>query len=648
MKKRRDCYFGLHFDLHAHPDTCHAPLGESLTEEHIREICRTVKPDFLQIDCKGHPGWASYPSALENAMPHFKGDPLALWRRVTAEEGVALYVHYSGVVDRRYCDTHPDQRVIQEDGTPHPETTRTFGSYADDLLIPQMTELYEKYGINGAWIDGECWGTRADFHPDTVAAFEKETGIALGGSLPTSPDHPAYHAYREFCRELFRRYVRHYTDTLHARCPGFEIASNWAFSDHMPEAPTANVDFISGDLNPADSFRSARYAGRAIAQQGRPWDLMSWNFRINGAFLPKHPVQVMQEAAAVISLGGGFQHYITQYKDISPRMEQIRRMAPVADFVRARQPFCFGGRAHHQVALLLSSYDRGRESELLYSRNGYEKIMGLTSLLCDIGHSTEIVSEHTLAGHYADYPVIVVPETYAGLADETIKELLAYAEAGGSLLLVGPHTCDIFAAAGAPFTLGEPQNDPFFTVDDTGDAAQDLGRAGDCRAVSAAGQTVIAAVYADRLGAPREPLAIVAPYGKGKIAAIGADFGFAYLTKTQYLHQKTVERLLALLYTPSVQRLGAEGALEITDLRLNGRQFIQLVNGNGRHADPTCATESAIPACRDITLSIAAAQKPQALLLQPAGAPLPFVWENGRAVVTVDRVDLHEIIEVVE
>ena len=82
---------GLHFDFHAQPK--YGTQGVNLREEDIREICRTVKPDFIQIDCKGHPGWTSYPSALGNAMPDFAQDTLALWRRVTREEDVALYMH---------------------------------------------------------------------------------------------------------------------------------------------------------------------------------------------------------------------------------------------------------------------------------------------------------------------------------------------------------------------------------------------------------------------------------------------------------------------------------------------------------------------------------------------------------------------------
>ena len=65
MKTRRESFFGIHCDFHAKPSKCDT-IGATLREEDIREICRTLKPDFIQIDCKGHPGWASYPTKIES------------------------------------------------------------------------------------------------------------------------------------------------------------------------------------------------------------------------------------------------------------------------------------------------------------------------------------------------------------------------------------------------------------------------------------------------------------------------------------------------------------------------------------------------------------------------------------------------------
>ncbi|MBQ7321694.1 MAG: hypothetical protein IJW99_06330 [Clostridia bacterium] len=645
MKRRAESAFGLHFDFHATP----APgrvVGATLCEEDIREICRLIRPDFIQIDCKGHPGWTSYPTELGNAMPAFATDTLALWRRVTREEGVALYMHYSGVFDSRYCAEHPEEAAVHADGSRSDKTTRTLGHYADDLLIPQLKELADKYSVDGVWVDGECWSTCADFHPETVAAFEKETGIDLGGKLPAERGDPYFDEYRDFCRELFRRYLRHYTDAVHAAYPDFQIASNWAFSDHMPEAVTADVDFLSGDFSPMSSLNSARYSGRALAQQGHTWDLMAWNFRWGKSDrpsgLPKHPVQVMQEAATVLAVGGGFQNYITQYPDGTPRMEQIRRMKPVADFIRAREPYCFRGKAAHNATVLISQYDRYKESTGLFSRTGHERTAGLVALFCDAGQPVEMNGEHTLHGHCGDYALIAVPELTYGLESSMIDELIAYAEAGGSLLLTGPNTCRIFSER-LPYKIEDLAHDGgwrWISLD-----REEMGYLQNAHTVRADGETVL--WYGETEKQTDLPGAVILPYGKGKIAVLAADIGKQYLEYAQFMHRKVLRALCDRLYTPSVRIEHALGLLETVDLYKEGKRFIQLINANGNHASPACATEDHIPPAVDITVSVAAEKKPAAMILQPSGKPLIFTYRDGRATVDIKRVDIQEIIEIV-
>lgn len=666
MKTRKDSYFGLHFDYHGKP--INGIQGNTLREEDIRYICRTIKPDFIQIDCKGHPGWASYPSKIGNALPEFAQDTLALWRRVTAEEDVALYLHYSGIYDIKYCSEHPEDNSIAADGSFVPGAARPDGRYVDDILIPQLSEIAENYGVNGFWIDGECWKVSADFRPETIKKFEAETGIDLCGKLPATENDPYYEEYREYCRELFKRYMRHYVDTMNERFPDLQIASNWAFSDHMPEAVSANVDFLSGDLNPQNSLQSARYAGRALAQQDMPWDLMSWNFRWSVADIsccvPKHYNQILQEAASVIALGGAYQNYIMQFKNGEPNMFEIKNMIALRDFVRARQDFCFRGKPKHEAALLLSTYDRLRESDGLYSRNGYEKTFGMTALLCDVGQSLEIISEHTLKKQASEYKMIVIPELYCGLEDDVIKLLLDYAKNGGNLVICGKNACRIFAASGAPYTVSElPElfekgiiaydngfvdDNPhtkvyYFTVN--GDK---LNYGSLFKPAKIVADGAVLATVADDVRKNGEPLVATVAFGSGSVSAVGFDIGSQYLEAPQYTYRTLIKTLADNLYTPMVNIESACGSLEIVPLMKDCKLMIQLVNGGGTHADTHMATDDRIAPVLDIKLSIALNEKPMALVLRPEARPLDFEWRDGRAYVSIDRIDIHSIIEVIE
>ena len=89
--RRKDSFFGLHFDYHANKDTKDA--GKYLDEKVIERIVTEVKPDFIQCDTKGHPGYSSYRTEVGTPAPHLVNDILAGWRKVTAKYGVALYSH---------------------------------------------------------------------------------------------------------------------------------------------------------------------------------------------------------------------------------------------------------------------------------------------------------------------------------------------------------------------------------------------------------------------------------------------------------------------------------------------------------------------------------------------------------------------------
>src|SRR6476620_1453174 len=158
---RRQSFFGIHFDFHAGKEDLN--IGETLTEAMVDSMLTIVKPDFIQVDCKGHPGITSFPVTVGTPATSFAKDPLRIFRDVTARHDVALYVHYSGVKDIEAIRKHPEWARINEDGSPDPENTSVHSAYNDQLLIPQLTEAIRKYHINGAWVDGDCWATAPDY-----------------------------------------------------------------------------------------------------------------------------------------------------------------------------------------------------------------------------------------------------------------------------------------------------------------------------------------------------------------------------------------------------------------------------------------------------------------------------------------------------
>ena len=172
---RAHSYFGLHFDFHAGPDC--KEVGKNVDAAMVNNLIDKVKPDFIQVDCKGHPGYSSYPTKVGNPVPGFVRDQLRIWRDVTAERGVSLYLHYSGVWDSRAVELHPDWAAIGPDGIRSKEKISVFSNYADSLLIPQLKELSSVYGVDGVWVDGDCWAHQLDYSAKALDLFTKTTGL---------------------------------------------------------------------------------------------------------------------------------------------------------------------------------------------------------------------------------------------------------------------------------------------------------------------------------------------------------------------------------------------------------------------------------------------------------------------------------------
>ena len=58
MVKRSNAYFGLHFDFHAVAET--KGIGTKTVAENVGKYLDAVKPDYVQVDTKGHPGYTSF------------------------------------------------------------------------------------------------------------------------------------------------------------------------------------------------------------------------------------------------------------------------------------------------------------------------------------------------------------------------------------------------------------------------------------------------------------------------------------------------------------------------------------------------------------------------------------------------------------
>ena len=635
--RRADSFLGIHFDFHARED-CTA-VGSNTTPAMVAEILDQVRPDYIQIDCKGHPGFSSYPTKVGQPVPGFVGDPLRVWRQVTAEKGVALFMHYSGVWDSAAVAKHPEWAAVGADGKPSKTATSVFGPYADERLIPQLKELAGVYGVDGAWIDGECWATVPDYGAKAAQAFRNATGIQ---ELPKKPSDPDWFAFLQFHREAFRNYLRHYVSEVNKAYPKFQLCSNWAYTDHMAEPVSAPVAFLSGDYAPDDSVNSARLSARYLVRQNLPWDLMAWSFSrkkgADGKGLQKTAPQLEREAAVVVALGGGFQAYFTQKRDGSVKLEQMPVMAATAKFCRERQALCHHAEPVPQVAVLLSRAGHYRKINGLFNRD-LSCVSGVLQALLESQYSVEVVGEHQIAGRLSEYPLIVVPE-WAYLEPAFKNDLSSYVKEGGRLLLVGPKSAALFQAELGVSLEGDPVAKPQ-TLVYNGATAQTKGFAQGVRL--GAGSEGFGSLRASAEAAA-SPAASIAALGKGKIAATYADLGQSYNGVRSEVVRGFMNDLARKLYAqPTVEVTGSKD-VDVCLMRQRGKLMVNLVNTSGPHQ--TEPIQETVQPVGPLAVTLRLSSKPARLTLEPGGQPLAFAYRDGEARCTVPSLDIHRVIVV--
>jgi len=634
---RAQSFLGVHFDFHANKDC--KDMGRRVTPGMIARMLRMVRPDYVQCDCKGHRGVSSYPTRVGVPAPRFVRDPLRIWRDVTARHGVALFAHFSGVWDDAAIARHPSWARIDEKGRRDEHNTSVFGPYVHRRLIPQLQELADVYRLDGAWVDGDCWATRADYHPRVLREFRRTTGLRP----PRGPDDTTYPAFAAFCREGFRRYVRCYVDAIHAHAPGFQITSNWAFSSFMPEPVTANVDFLSGDFDPRNCVHSARWEGRCLAAQGMPWDLMAWSFANTERLRQtKSVMQLKREAAVVLALGGGFQAYFTQRRDASIDLSRMTIMAEVARFCRARQRYCHRAVAQPQIALLHSTADHdARYKELFTNLEFHDVKMGALAALLDAQYCVEVLCEHHLTGRMERWPLIVINQIGA-LEKNFRRELLAYVRRGGNLLLIGPGAAELFRKELGIAWAGPGQERAIWL-----ESAGALGGLNTMvRPVRLrTGTTVCGVAHArDDMGSAAEPVASVRRLGRGRIAAIYCDFGEPYKRFASYPARDFLAGIVHRLFpNPLVEVRGCH-TVDVSVARLRGRLTVNLVNTAGPHAQDSMLTWDEIPAVGPLEVRIRLARRPRHILLAPQGKALPFTYARGIAVCALPRLEIHAVL----
>jgi len=663
MKKRSEGFFGLHFDFHAGADC--TEVGKTVTNKMIREIIETLHPDYIQCDCKGHAGYSSYQTKAGNPAPGFINakdpfrDQLKIWREVTKEYDIPLVMHYSGVWDARALEIHPEWGAVNADGSVNKNMASTFKGYADGLLIPQLIELANIYGVDAVWVDGECWATVPDFDEKILLLFEKESGMKLTKNSGGNYDKQSkeYRGFLDFCRNQFFKYLAHYTDEVHGKTENFEIASNWAFSSHIPRPVCVNVDFLSGDFSSLDSYNSARFEGRVLCEQNKPWDLMAWgfyyDFSSNGVHSVKSVGALCREAAGVIPLGGGFQVYNTQNRDGSVRLWEVRELKNITGFLRDREPFLRNSKPFSNIGILYSDYDMKNKSDSLFYPGGNETVKGAVRLVLDSAHTCGILMDHMLTDEYLKAKNIIILPEIKYMNAEIKDALLKFTESGGNMIISGHECCKLFEdVLGDTAISDECRNGPVYIYDDPRYISQyariskTVSTGTDCEILRKCGNIACGIDDPTELNTEIKPVITKTKYGKGNMIAVYYNLFEIYCNAPDFYIRNMMCDMIDSLDNNQFIEYKGQKFVDIVTAEKDGKLLINLTNTSGIYSELRLRAYDEIQPLANIEITAKLEKEPANVLLQPGNIIPNFTYDSQtqKLTVNIDALHIHSVI----
>jgi len=652
----KTAYTGLHYDLHLGAKDRNVGAGASF-KEILHEISK-VAPDFIQYDCKGHPGYAGYPTRVGTPAPGLVRDALKVWKQVSEKLQIPLFLHYSGLMDRAAIGKHPEWAQVEADGKKAEYTVCLNSGYLSKLLIPQLIEIIDRYDIDGFWMDGENWAAKPCYCSVCRSLFKKQTGL---GKIPKAANEPHWKEWLAFHRACFERYVRSYTDAVHRRKPDCLVCSNWLYSARQPEEIRIATDYLSGDLSPTFGCDAAILESRFLAGRDKPWNLMAWGFFSMGgsneewhypAWTFKNAEYLKQEAVEVITQGGAFIMYDHPRRD--GRLVGWRQdiMAEVAAFCRERQPWCQNTESLPQAVVLHNAQDHYAKNARhpLYALDpatpADKPLQGALYALLQNHYSVDLLNEHALQQRIRSYPLVILPEPTAIIPalKEALKE---YVYGGGRLLISGVDGTRIFKDILDVRSEG-PAHEAVYAVPVGGEMESIKGL---WRKVKPAGRARILKSLFSGEDPGRDKLpyaaAIVSVYGKGRIVYIPGPI-FEFFSQTHYPRIRAfIWQALEALRSPALISVKAPVQIEIAARRRENRILIHFINrSTGYPLSPRNAAVEDIPPYGPISVTVPLKTRPKSVCLAPGRNSVSWKWIRGKLMVKIPSIHIHQTLVV--
>jgi len=644
----------IHLDFHT--SECVPDVGGKFDKKQFQEALKTGCVDSITLFSKCHHGWCYHPSKANVMHPKLKFDLLGAQLEACEELDVRTPIYISAGLDEKEAVRHPEWLARNAD------ESLLFTRYFDapgyhwlcfntdylDVLLAQIHEVAERYDPVEIFLDicapKPCYCSRC-------RADMKKKGLDV-----TNPDD-----VKKQAEDVYANYARRVRETIDSVDKNIAVFHNFGHL-HCGRRDLANTQthlelesLPTGGWGYDDFPFSALYAETL----GKEYLGMTGKFHKSwgefGGF--KHPNALRYEVSLSAALGAGSSVGDQLHPLGNMDMSTYKLIGAAYSELKEKEPWLKDTHAMSDVALL-SSEAVGVAAGKNISRTAD---IGANRMLLEGKYLYSVIDTEE---DFSKYKLLVMPDC-GRVTSAVAAKLNNYLKNGGKLLASGTSCLaadkDEFAVDLGVKYLGENKFSPTYlnSRDRLKTNNGVLLMYGKNYRFETAGATEFAAVqnlyfnrtaehFCSHAHAPNDPVDVGPGAALTKNTAyIGWEIFADYATKGALQCKELVVALID-------QLIGNEKTLKtnlpdrgVVTLRRKGDALINhlLFAHTTVRGTNTEIIEDLLPIC-DTTVEIKPAKAPKSVTLQPQGIPVPFTYQNGVLLYTVDKFTCHQMIEI--
>ncbi len=642
----------VHLDFHTNGTL---PVGKGFSKEQFQSALKAGHVNSITVFSKCHHGWSYHPTEVNEIHPELDFDLLGAQLEACREIDVNAPVYISAGFDEKEYVRHPEWHYVCSMDKADYEEYRNevhfhalcFNTGYLDLLCSQIEEVMQKYNPCGIFLDivaaRECYCSKCQ-------ADMKNLGL----NIESEADR------QKFAVTVLNKYIEATNNAVRKYSSTATIFHN---SGHIPKG---DYGFIEGNTHleleslPTGGWGYDHFPlSAAYVRSLKDTDFLGMTGKFHhswgefGGF--KHPNALIYETALSVANGAGCSIGDQMHPLGEMNMTTYNLIGKAYSLIEEKEPWLEGAVNVADIAVL--------SAEALTGNRDSKADIGANRMLLENSYLYNFI-DSTM--DFSKYKMLILPDV-TGIDDNLIAKIQNYVKCGGKVIASGESITkngEFFLDVGAKY-IGKNEFNPTYLIpcyETVNGATEYIMRCNsfnietvDCETVAYMQNPYFnrtAKHFCSHMHAPNNPdESFPGAIIKDNVAYIGWDIFTAY-AKHGHLCFKELFTFVAKKLmgndTTVFTSVPDRAVVTYTRQEKENRNILHLLFAHTTvRGQNTEVIEDTVP-LYNVKCSVKCSSKPSKITVALTGEELPFEYINGRAEFTVPKIDIHQMIVIIQ